>query len=90
MKTCEDEHNKEIKDDEIQSVMLDDRKDFTKTIVHSEDGKLHQRDILEDHYCFCSEPGGKYLFHFVNNPEERRDSTSAEHIAQQLFEWNRT
>ena len=67
--------------------MFDGRKDLTKTIIYSEDGKPYQKEILEDYYCIYSEPGEKYLFHFVNNPEERGDSTPAEHIAQQLFEW---
>ena len=65
--------------------MFDGSKDLMKTVVYGEDGKPYQREILEDHYYIYS--GGKYLFHFVNNPEERRNSTPAEHNTQQLLEW---
>ena len=71
IKTCEEKHNK---DEEIQSIMFNGRKGLTKTVVYGEDGKSHKRETLEDHNCICSEPGEKYLFHFVNNPEERGDS----------------
>ena len=53
--------------------MFGGRKDLMNTVVYGEDGKP---------LCICSKPGGKYLFYFVTNPEERGDSTPAEHIAQ--------
>ena len=61
-------------------------KDHTKTITYSEDSKIQHRMSLEDRYCICSEPGGKYLLHFVNNPEEWIGLTLTEHISQQLLE----
>ena len=70
----------------MQCIMFFDRKYPTKTVAYGEDGNPHQREILEDYYCICSEPGGKYLFHFLNNPEKRGDLNN-EHVAQQLYEW---
>ena len=47
----------------------------SKTIVFGEGGKLHPMEIKENRCSICSEPGGKYLFCFVNDPEERGDMT---------------
>ena len=70
----------------IQCITFNNRKDLTKTVVYSENGKPYQKEILEEHCCICSEPGGKYLFQFLNNPVEKEDLTHTEHMAQ-LFEW---
>ncbi|XP_065676999.1 uncharacterized protein LOC105844224 [Hydra vulgaris] len=87
MNVCKERHNNEVKKEGIQCIMFDGRKDLTKTVVYGNDGKSYPREIKEDHYSVCSEPGGKYLFHFVNNSEEREARTPAEHIAEQLYDW---
>jgi hypothetical protein len=86
MKEIRGRAEKVAMNDNIQCIFFDGRKDLTKYMREEEDGKLHPSEKKEEHYSVCSEPGGKYQFHFTNNSEERVE-TAAEQIAGNIYEW---
>ena len=47
------------------AIYFDGRKDLTKVLIEDENGNFRRRQIREDHYSICSEPGGNYLGHLT-------------------------
>src|SRR5678815_5080618 len=71
----------------IQCIFFNECKDSTKVLLQA-DSSSHQFPsiVKEEHYTVCSEPGGRYLCHFI--PE--KDLTKrkpAEVIAEHLLDF---
>ena len=75
-----------MKNSNIQCIFFDGRKDKTKYMRVGVNGELHPSERKEDHYSLCSEPGGKFLTHLTNDPNERT-GTAADQIAQLMYDW---
>lgn len=82
-----EEFETDIRESPVNCILFDGRKDDTKTQFEVEgSSKKFPGLIQEEHYSVCSEPGGKYLFHFV--PEEAsKKRKHAEVIADQILAW---
>ena len=71
----------------VECILFDGRKDNTNVLLEIEGNKQKFPGMIkEEHYTVCSEPGGKYLFHFT--PEEAsKQRKHAEIIANHLVAW---
>ena len=69
----------------IECIMFDSRLDMTRTLRSVEGSKKQYPELVkEEHYTVCSEPGGKYLFHFTpTKPTDGRKH--AEVVANYIF-----
>ena len=83
----EAEFEKELGEKGVSCLLFDGRKDDTKVMLEMEgSSKRFPGLIKEEHYSVCSEPGGRYLWHFV--PEEATEKRKhAEIIADHLVDW---
>ena len=81
------EFEEKLKAEGTDCVLFDGRIDQTKTMMEIEGStKQYPGMIKEEHYAVCSEPGGKYLWHFV--PEEASGQRKhAEIIADHIVDW---
>ena len=85
----EDEFEKQLGKTGASCVLFDGRIDATKAMLEMEGvSRMFPGLIKEEHYSVCSEPGGRYLWHFI--PEEASENKKhAEIIADHLIEWLR-
>ena len=58
------EDNK-AKNNIIEAIYFDGRKDKTRVMVEDSLGRLHPRVVKEDHISVTAEPEGRYLAHFT-------------------------
>jgi len=81
------EFEEKLKAEGTACVLFDGRIDQTKTMMEIEGStKQYPGMIKEEHYDVSSEPGGKYLWHFV--PEEASGQRKhAEIIADHIVDW---
>ena len=86
MKETKKRDSENLKD--VVGFLFDGRKDDTKVMERGEDGKLHRKEIKEEHYSLCSEPGGEYLTHMtVDHKTRKKGETAAQQLANSIFEW---
>jgi len=85
----DDKFESEIRDhsNDISCLLFDGRRDDTKVMLEIDgSSKMFPGMVKEEHYTVCSEPGGKYLWHFV--PMKDTGSTKpAEVIANHIVNW---
>ena len=74
----------DLKDDKVNCILFDGRKDLTLAKV-SVEGQTKATTVKEEHYSVCTE-SGKYLFHFTPSPSTK-DTSAAEQIAIKLVNW---
>ena len=68
----------------IECIFFDGRADLTKVLLEADNSDQQFPSIVkEQHYSVCSEPGGKYLYHFTPVKGGRREKP-AEIIAEEL------
>lgn len=84
----EEEFRKKIIENGVSCLFFDGRRDDTKVFVKVGDAdKLFPAMVKEEHYTCCSEPGGKYLWHFT--PEKDDIKKPAEIVADNIVNWLR-
>jgi len=57
--------------------LFDGRKDDNKVMERGEDGKFHKKEVKDEHYSLCSEPGGEYLTHLTIDHKTRKKGETA-------------
>ena len=87
MAELNEKFEEELKVKGISCIFFDGRRDDTKVMLEMEGTtRVFPGMVKEEHYSVCSEPGGKYLWHFT--PEEATvKKKHAEIIADNLVEW---
>ena len=87
MNEISDQQEKELKEGGLSSLLFDGRMDETKVMLEVEAiNRKFPGLIKEEHYTVCSEPGGRFLFHFT--PEaEVEGKKHAEIIADNILCW---
>jgi len=77
----------EIREHGISCLLFDGRRDETKVMFEiAGSSKMFPGMVKEEHYSVCSEPGGKYLWHFVPM-KDTGSKKPAEVIADNIVEW---
>ena len=85
MKSASEKFSKFVSTAKIDCIFFDGRINMTKTLLCKEGlVKSYQATINEEHYTVCSEPEGKYLFHFTLN-ETTDGKKSVEIIAGNIY-----
>ena len=87
MVELEAEFEDQLRRNGVDCILFDGRRDETKVMLEMEGlSRMFPGVIKEEHYSVCSEPGGRYLWHFI--PEEASENKKhAEIIADHLIEW---
>lgn len=87
MKEISDQHEKDLSEGGLSCLLFDGRIDDTKVLLEVEGvNRKFPGLIKEEHYSVCSEPGGRFLFHFA--PEtEVEGKKHAEVIADHILCW---
>ena len=72
---------------DIKCLLFDGKKDWTLVYQEVEgSNQVYPSTVKEEHYSVVAEPGGKYLFHFTPD-EDDKECSAAEQIANILVEW---
>src|SRR6218665_1732188 len=72
---------------EIDCISFDGREDATKVMLKADNSdQQFPNTMKEQHYSACSEPGGRYLYHFKPVKGSKREK-SAEVIANNLIDF---
>ena len=75
------------KEGDIKCVLFDGKKDWTLVYQEVEgSSQAYPSVVKEEHYSVVAEPGGKYLFHFTPDDDDK-ECSAAEQIANILVEW---
>lgn len=87
MKSLDQEFDVLCKKGEIDCIFFDGRADATKVLLKAENSNQQFPSVItEQHYSICTEPGGRYLYHFT--PEKGSKSEKpAEVIARNLVDF---
>lgn len=87
MNEISEQQEKELKEGGISCLLFDGRMDETKVMLEVEGvSRKFPGLVKEEHYTVCSEPGGRFLFHFT--PEtEVEGKKHAEMIADNILCW---
>ena len=87
MKSLNQEFDDLCKKGEIDCIFFDGREDITKVMLKTDNSDQQFPGIIrEQHYSVCSEPGGRYIYHFT--PKKGSETQKpAEIIADNLVEF---
>ena len=72
------------KEEIIEAIYYDGRKDKTRAMVPDPSGRLHPRLVKEEHVSVTAEPSGRYLSHFTPEAAVHPDKP-AKKVAEGLF-----
>lgn len=87
MKCLDQEFDDLCKKGEINCIFFDGREDATKLMMKVDISDQQYPGIIkEQHYCVCSEPDGRYLYHFTLEKGSKREKP-AEIIADSLVDF---
>ena len=66
MRTMNEKFEELCREENIDCMFFDGRQDMTKVMLKAEESDRQFPGLIkEEHYAVCSEPGGRYLFHFT-------------------------
>ena len=73
------------KEEIIEAIYFDGRKDKTRVMMEGSDGILHPRMVREEHISVTAEPKGRYIAHFTPEQHVHPDKPSKK-VAEGLYD----